>query len=239
MAIKALPPHIDHHVLLQKLSETSLFKGFSEADLEQLLEYAQARRLESDTYFFHQGTPAQHVYILLEGQIKVLQLTPEGQQVVMRMVDPIEIFGCVAALSGGEYPGSAQTTKACQALALSHTDILKLMNRFPQLAINAFQIMVKRTHELQDRYLELATEPVERRLAHALLRLADKNAKETDEGILLDLPLSRQDLSEMVGSTLYTMSRILSAWETKGLVKTGRERVIITNMSKLEALAQD
>lgn len=239
MAIKSLPSHIDHHVLLSKLSETSLFKGLSESDLEQLLEYAQPKKVEPEAFFFHQGTPAKYVYILLEGQIKVLQLTPEGQQVVMRMVDPIEIFGCVAALSGGEYPGSSQATKTCQALALPHTDILKLMNRFPQLAINAFQIMVKRTHELQDRYLELATEPVERRLAHALLRLVDKNAKETEEGLLLDMPLSRQDLSEMVGSTLYTMSRILSAWESKGLVKTGRERVTIKSISKLEALAQD
>jgi CRP-like cAMP-binding protein len=237
--IKLLPAHIVREVLLKKLSQTPLFKGLPDSDLEQVLEYAIPTRLDAEAYFFHQGTPAQHVYILLEGQIKVLQLTPEGQQVVMRMVDPIEIFGCVAALSGGEYPGSALATKACQALALPHGDIIKLMGRFPQLAINAFQIMVKRTHELQDRYLELATETVEKRLAHALLRLLEKNALETDKGTLIDMPLSRQDLAEMVGSTLYTISRILSAWESKGMVKSGREQITILDIARLESLAQD
>ncbi len=237
--LKSLPAHIVREVLLKKLSQTPLFKGLPDSDLEQVLEYAIPTRLDAEAYFFHQGTPAQHVYILLEGQIKVLQLTPEGQQVVMRMVDPIEIFGCVAALSGGEYPGSAFATKACQALALPHGDILKLMGRFPQLAINAFQIMVKRTHELQDRYLELATETVEKRLAHALLRLLEKNALETATGTLIDMPLSRQDLAEMVGSTLYTISRILSAWESKGMVKSGREQITILDLAWLESLAQD
>lgn len=237
--LKSLPPQIAREVLLEKLLQTPLFKGLPDGDMEQILEYAIPTRLDADAYFFHQGTPAQHVYILLEGQIKVLQLTPEGQQVVMRVVDPIEIFGCVAALSGGEYPGSAQATKACQALALPHGDILKLMGRFPQLAINAFQIMVKRTHELQDRYLELATEPVEKRLAHALLRLLEKNARKTEQGTLIDMPLSRQDLAEMVGSTLYTISRILSAWESKGLVKSGREQLTILDIPRLESLTQD
>ena len=102
--IKSLPVHIVREVLLKQLAQTPLFKGLPDSDLEQVLEYAIPTRLDAEAYFFHQGTPAQHVYILLEGQIKVLQLTPEGQQVVMRMVDPIEIFGCVAALSGGGIP---------------------------------------------------------------------------------------------------------------------------------------
>jgi len=236
--MKALPPHIAREPILTQVSQTPLFIGLPEGDLEEVLAYAIPTRFDPDSYFFHQGTPAQHVYILLEGQVKVLQLTPEGQQVVMRMVNPIEIFGCVAALSAGEYPGSAQATKNCEALALSHQDILKLMGRFPQLAINAFQIMVKRTHELQDRYLELATEPVEQRLAHALLRLLETNALETDKGLLLDMPLSRQDLAEMVGSTLYTISRILSAWESKGIVCSGREQLTIQDLVRLKALAQ-
>lgn len=234
---KRLSAHIDRGILFAKLLETALFKGLAEKDIEQILQYAIPICLKPDSYFFHQGTPAQHMYILLQGQIKVLQITPEGQQIVMRVVDPIEIFGCVAALSRGEYPGSAQTTKTCEALALSHGDILKLMEHFPPLAINAFQIMIKRTHELQARYLELATEPVEKRLAHALLRLLEKNAQATEKGILIDMPLSRQDLAEMVGSTLYTISRTLSAWETKGLIKSGREQITILDIARLENLA--
>lgn len=224
-------------VVLENLASTPLLEGLTPQEIEQILQNASYTTLEPDSFFFHQGDAAKRIYILLEGQIKVIQLTPEGQQVVMRMVNPPEIFGCVAALGGGEYPASAQATKPCEAFCLHKDDMHKLMQTHARLAINAFQIMVRRTHELQDRYRELATETVERRLAHALLRLMEQNGKEIDGVILLDLPLSRQDLAEMIGSTLYTVSRILSGWESRGLVEAGREKLSLVNPKTLHLIA--
>lgn len=224
--------------IFTKLAVTPLFEGLAQSEIEQVLEQASQLRLEADAYFFHQGNHAKRIYILLSGQVKVIQLTAEGQQVVMRMVNPIELFGCIAALTGGEYPASAQATKECLALSLHQDDIHRMMSIYPRMAINAFQIMVKRTHELQDRYRELATETVERRLAHALLRLIEQSGVESDGVIRLDMPLSRQDLAEMIGSTLYTVSRILSGWESRGLVEAGREKIAIVRPQSLSLIAE-
>jgi CRP-like cAMP-binding protein len=101
------------------------------------------------------------------------------------------------------------------------------------------RLVADRFHDLQDRYRELATERVERRVARALLRLARQAGKRTDEGVLLDLPLSRQDLGEMTGTTLYTVSRILSGWEQNGLILSGRERIIIRRPHELVIIAED
>jgi CRP-like cAMP-binding protein len=93
--------------------------------------------------------------------------------------------------------------------------------------------------QFQDRLRELATERVERRLARMLLRLARQSGQKVTGGILIDLPLSRQNLAEMIGTTLYTVSRILSQWEAHGLVETGRERVVIRRPHGLVVIADD
>lgn len=224
---------------VEKLKETSLFQGFASHEIETVLQEARPVYKEVDEFFFHQGAAAQHLFILLGGQVKVIQLTPEGQQVVMRLVNPIEIFGCVAALSKGEYPASAQATKECQAFCLTHERIHRLMEVYPRMAMNAFQIMVQRTHTLQDRYRELATECVERRLAHTLLRLMQQNGVSGEQGeIILDMPLSKQNLAEMIGSTLYTVSRILSAWEGRQWVQTGRAKLSLLDPQMIEKIAE-
>jgi CRP/FNR family transcriptional regulator, nitrogen oxide reductase regulator len=83
-----------------------------------------------------------------------------------------------------------------------------------------------------------STEQVQQRVAHALLRLVKQSGKKTDEGILIDFPLSRQDIAEMTGTTLHTVSRILTAWEEQGLVKSGRQRVTVIEPHRLLSLAE-
>jgi CRP/FNR family transcriptional regulator, nitrogen oxide reductase regulator len=101
------------------------------------------------------------------------------------------------------------------------------------------QLMTGYIQEMQERYHELATERVQQRIARVLLRLAAQSGRKMQDGVLIDLPFSRQDLAEMAGTTIYTVSRVVSAWEKQGLVSTGRERVTITNPHGLVRLAED
>ncbi len=107
------------------------------------------------------------------------------------------------------------------------------------MALNVVRFLAGRVKEFQDRYRELATERVERRLAHALLRLAAQIGKPVEEGILIDLTLSRQDIAELTGTTIYTVSRILSGWEGRAIIESTRERVIVRDLPALEAIAHD
>jgi CRP-like cAMP-binding protein len=80
---------------------------------------------------------------------------------------------------------------------------------------------------------------VAQRVARTLLRLARQAGQREEEGVLIGLPLSRENLAEMTGTTLYTVSRILSGWEEQGLVEAGRERVLIRLPHALVAIAED
>ncbi|MER3457798.1 MAG: hypothetical protein C4309_03385 [Chloroflexota bacterium] len=117
--------------------------------------------------------------------------------------------------------------------------MVRLMERTPRLAFNALRLLAGRVQELQDRVRELATERVERRVARTLLRLARQAGRKVENGVLIDLPLSRQDLAEMTGTTLFTVSRVLSRWEQQGLVEAGRERVLIRFPHGLVRIAED
>ena len=85
---------------------------------------------------------------------------------------------------------------------------------------------------------EISTEQVEQRVAHAVLRLVKQAGRKTEEGILIDLPISRQDIAEMTGTTLHTVSRLLSAWEARGLIKSGRQKVTVVEAHRLFLIAE-
>lgn len=113
------------------------------------------------------------------------------------------------------------------------------MERYPLIALNGMRFLAGRLAEFQDRYRELATQRVERRVAHALVRLMRQIGRKTAGGVLIDLSLSRQDIAEMTGTTLFTASRILSGWESQGLVQTDRARILVHRPEQIEAIAEE
>jgi len=221
------------------VARSRLFQGLSHAELQAALQAAHRRQVDEESFFFQQGDPASLLYILVQGQVRLLQVTPEGQQILLNFAGPGEMFGAIAMLGDTIYPVSAQAVAACQALGWDGQTMAQLMERWPRLAMNALHLPAERIQELQQRFRELATERVERRVARALLRLAGQTGRRVEGGVLVDLPLSRQDLAEMTGTTLYSVSRIFSTWEQQGLIEAGRERVLIRAPHRLVAIAED
>ena len=230
---------MENRAFLPKLAVMPLFKGFSEADLDEVARQARQRSVDAGEFVFMQDDPADTLYILREGRMKLTQIGPDGQQILLQMIGAWTLFAVVAIIEEASYPITAQAAEPSQLIYWPKSTLTDMVQRFPRLSINAMQLMAARVREYQDRFRELATERVERRLARALIRLASQTGKKTEEGVLIDMPLTRQDLAEMTGTTLYTASRILSQWETQGLVKSGRERVVIVFPHGLVRIADD
>lgn len=210
-----------------------LFAGMTDAELDDVLSLAVSRRYAAGIAVFEQGQPAEQFYVLLHGRLRVTQVTPEGQQVVVRMVNPGDLFGIARALRRSDYPGTAAAVVESIALAWPMTAWDGLLSRHPALAVNAMQTIGARLQEAHARLRELATEEVERRVAHAVLRLASQSGRQEAAGIRIDFPVSKQDIAEMTGTTLHTVSRILSAWEAAGLVEGGRRKLLIRDPHRL------
>jgi CRP/FNR family transcriptional regulator, nitrogen oxide reductase regulator len=221
------------------LTKIGLFQNLSSDELEKILAEGKSLSFQEGNFLFYQDDPAERIFILKSGRIKLYQLSDDGQQVLMRVMTPGMLFAAISIVEGAVYPVSAEAAEDCEVLYWAQETMLRLVEQYPQLAFNALKFLTGHVREFQDRYRELATERVERRLARTVLRLASQTGRKTDEGVLLDLPLTRQDLAEMSGTTLFTVSRILSQWESQGLILSSRERVVIRFPHGLVSIAED
>jgi len=226
-------------VEVKMLSKASLLRGLSEIELQAVLSEARIRQLADGAFFFMESDPAEKSYILLSGKVKLGQLTEVGQQVILGYLIPGRVFGIISILKKVSYPVSAQAVGECRALLWDQATMNQLMDAYPRMGLNALRIMAGQIREFQNTIRDLSTKRVEQRIARAVLRLARQSGRKIEEGVLIDLPLTRQDLAEMTGTTLYTVSRVLTEWETQGLVQSKRQRVVICSSHELVEIGED
>lgn len=224
-----MPNPIDRSLI----SSLPLFEKMSAVALDDVLKTATSRRYPAGTNVFEQGQLAEQFFVLLHGRLRVTQVTGEGQQLTIRMVNPGDLFGIAKALRRTDYPGTATAVTESVALSWPMAEWSGLLERHPSLAVNAMQTMGSRLLEAQTRLRELSTEEVERRVAHAVLRLANQAGTKEKNGVRIDFPISKQDIAEMTGTTLHTVSRILTAWEAAGLIEGGRQKLLICDAHQL------
>lgn len=220
------------------LARARVFAGLNPAALAEVAAGASKIALMAGEPFFAQGDPAKAFFVLLEGRVRITQVTPEGHQVTLRYIGPGQMFGAVPLFAGGPYPASALAVLACTAARWDLGLTSRLAQRHPAILANALTIIGGRLQEMQDRYRELATERVERRIARVVLHLAQsRDGADPDREI--DFPISRQDIADMAGATLHTASRILSSWEQRGLLENHRMRIRIVQPAAVRAIADD
>lgn len=215
------------------VSDLPLFSNISPAEQDDILALSVSRHYSAGTPVFEQGAVADYFYVLLSGRLRVTQVDQGGQQTIIRMVNPGDLCGIARALKRTDYPGTATAIADSVALQWPMASWDGLIERHPRLSVNTMQTIGQRLQEAHTRLRELSTEEVERRVAHAVLRLANQGGKKEAEGIRIDFPISKQDIAEMTGTTLHTVSRILSAWERAGLVQGGRRKLLIREPHRL------
>jgi len=222
------------------LRNVDVFKDAPLEDLDLLVEKSILRSIEEDGFFFFQGDPAAYFYVLLSGRVKLLQSNPSGQQVNLRTIKGWQVFAALGAIRPEAlYPVTAQALEASAALAIESSFLHEMMQTRPYLNFGLMQLMTGYIQEMQVRYKELATERIDRRLALTLLRLASQiGTRIQEDSLVVEIPLSRQDLAEVSGSTMFTVSRTLADWERQGLIETGRERVVIRDPHGLVKIAE-
>ncbi len=224
----------------EALRNAEIFAGLPMPALDRLANVAHPRSARQGELLFHQGEEAHTFFVVVSGRLRLVQHTAEGKDVTMATFVPGDVIGLVVGLNGAPYPGSAETLEDVEVLALPGELMWQLMNENAALAVRVLRMVASRLYEAQDRIRELSAERVQQRIARSLLRLARKvGVKGDGDTIRLDLRLSRQDLAQMNGTTLETVSRTLTAWEREGIIEAGREQIVILKPHQLVAIAED
>jgi CRP-like cAMP-binding protein len=228
-----------HHREPSSLGRTELFLGAPEPALREALESSFRKHVPAGEALLRQDEAATMLYLVIAGRLRATQTTQDGQQIIIRYIGPDEVAGYAALTEADNHSSSVVAVDDCHLMGWSRAAIKQIMLRHPVIAMNAVTVLGARYREMQVRLRELSTEKVERRVAHTLLRLAERAGRRSALGVEIAFPLTRQDLAEMSGTTLHTVSRTLSAWEEQGIVDSGRRRVILRNPRALMAIADE
>jgi len=217
---------------------SEFLSGITEPQAADILSRGNRILLKSGETLFHQGDPAYKSFLVLSGRIKLIKLHEEGKEAILRYIGPGEITAIISVFKEKEYPATAETIGAMEAVGWDKHSMEHLMLDYPPLALNMLRCAINRLDEVQNRYLEICTEQVEQRISRALLRIMKQSGRRETDGIHIGFPLSRQELADYTGTTIYTVSRILSAWEKKGWIKSKREQIIVCDPHSLVLISE-
>jgi CRP-like cAMP-binding protein len=220
------------------LHKSEIFKGLSIKQYADLLKRGRSIKLQPKRILFYQGDPAISCFLVNQGLIKLTKLNEQGKEAILRYIGAGEVTAAIAVLKNWAYPVTAESVEETDITGWDKPTMMQLMHRYPDISINLLSIILERIDDMQHRYLEVCTEHVDQRIARSLLRLMRRAGSKTREGILINITLSRQNIADYSGTTLYTVSRTLSAWEKNGWIKSRREQITVINPHALVQFAE-
>jgi CRP-like cAMP-binding protein len=215
---------------------SSLFADISAPDCTTIVSSAHERQFSRRQTIFLEGDPVRQVLLLISGCVKVTQFGQSGCEVILRLSGPGEVVGVLGNFSQPSHCSTAQALDSTAALVWDPSQFESLSERFPILRRNAVHILQERLREMDQRFREISTEKVAPRLSSQLVRLLKQVGKATNGHV--EITLSREELAQLTGTTLFTVSRLLCQWEVLGILSARRESVLVRNLPALVKLAE-
>jgi CRP-like cAMP-binding protein len=225
------------HLRLEILRQVPFFAELSAADIAEVNELFHEEGYPGSETIYFAGDPARRLYVVAVGKVKLIRHTLSGQDVLLDILTPGEFFGSLSVLGDEEYPDTAQAQTKCCVVGIAAEAFQTILRRYPLVAVKTLDVVSQRLQAAHEMIRQLSTHSVERRIASVLLKLAEKLGEEQAEGLLIQTPLSRQELAEMTGTTTETASRVMSQLQKNGLIRTGRQWVAIADHDRLSAIA--
>jgi CRP-like cAMP-binding protein len=196
---------------------------------------ARAREFGRGEMLYIEGDPIERVMLLVSGCVKLTQSGMRGCEVILRVGAPGDVLGAERMLSNSRHRSMAHAFRPCKALVWDASAFKSLGEQYPVLHQNMARILGNELLELEERFREVATDKAPVRIARQILRLAGQIGRAVNGGV--DLALSREELGQMTGTTLFTVSRALSAWQAQGIVVGRREGVTVCDAKRLGAIS--
>jgi CRP-like cAMP-binding protein len=223
---------------LQILRCVPFFAGLEHDDLEQINPLFREQGYSVDETICFAGDAAEHLFVVADGRVKLMRHSLSGKNVMLDMLTPGEFFGSLSALGDDIYPDTAQAHTQTCVLSIHADDFRRILEKHPTVTLKVVDIVSTRLRTAHERLHQISTSSVEGRIANLLLILSKKFGKRRDVGLLIESPLTREDLAAMTGTTTETASRVMSQFLKDGLVRTGRKWVSILDQDALEQIAE-
>lgn len=219
-----------------QLNKVSMFNTLSDSDVKEVRKYLVTEKYRKKELIFTEGDPPDWLYIVAEGKVKITRISHEGKEIILEIIPPMDIFGAVAVLRGFPYPANAVAMEDTQVVKISRGNLMAVMDRFPSAMYCMVQSLGDRIRGSHDTLKSIALEKVGSRIASLLIKLSEQTGKETPGGLAIDLRLTKQDIAEMVGTTVETAIRTMSRLKKQGVIAERAGKIIIKDPERLRSL---
>jgi CRP/FNR family transcriptional regulator len=221
----------------QALLKSPIFSRLGPDDRRRLAEVTRLQTYRRGELVFAEGDAAELFCIVARGRIKVFKMTPAGKDVILDIFGPGEPLGAVAAYDGHPFPASAMAIEDSQVLEVPRSAFFALLEQHPTLVRGLLAGLTHRLAELAFRLTELTGGRVEPRFARLFLKLSQEQGRAERGGLFIPVPLSRQELADMTGTTIETSIRIMSRWGKRRVVITEKDGFLVLDAAELETLS--
>ena len=223
---------------LELLGKLPFLASLSADELAAANKRFKARDFAEGATIYFADDPATHLYVVAIGQVRLMQHSPAGKDVLLDVLQPGEFFGSLMPGDDGRYAETAQAHTDTCILGINAEAFRRLMTSDPRIALAVLDLTTERLHAAQETVRRLSAYPMEQRLAAVLVRLAGKLGEQRADDLLIQTRLSREDLAQMTAATPETISRIMTQLQKDGLVNSGRQWVAVKDMAGLRRLAE-
>jgi len=207
------------------IEHAELFDGLTPDDLKSVLSRSSRQEAPRGSFLYQQGEAAKTMFLLEAGRVRLKELAPDGREVLIRLIYPGEVFGAVIA--DGLYRATAQADRPVRAHAWTAKAFTELLDRFPRLQKNLFALTKRFMYLSRDRLRMLATASVEDRIDWAVAYLAERSGRPRGDGIVIAERSIQRDIADLAATTIYTVNRVLSAYERRGILTRQRGRITL------------
>jgi CRP/FNR family transcriptional regulator len=214
-------------MIIETLRKSKIFSVLSDKDLQKIIGFFEEFDLKNDDYIFMEGDPSDWLYLASRGKVKVVKHTESGKDVILEIKSPGELFCCTAVLDNKPFPESAQAMEDGSVIKISRKKLLEIMDRYPDLKLEIARYSSEKLREAHDMLKNIATEKVEKRIAAVLIKLSEKAGASETGYFKIDVPLTRQEIADMVGTTVETCIRTMSKFQKEGLVKSSASSIMV------------
>ncbi len=224
-------------IKLEFIRRVHLFEDLNQEELREAVQYMNFREYDKNDYLFFEEDAEPGIFVLVDGLVKLIKETQDGKTIIVRLVFPGDVFGWIEW--GKTSPKNTYTAMAVlksKVLYISNKDFINLAIKYPAVAIKMTCDATANLLHTYEILKSIASGRVEERIAKVLLELADRIGIKRNGKIIIRLPLTRQDIAEMTGTTVETAIRVMSRWKKQGIINTERGYIEIINRRELERL---
>jgi CRP-like cAMP-binding protein len=221
------------------LKVTPVFRKLAAHDLHTIAQEAVVRHYAKGQTIFEQQAPSDAFYTIASGRVKIFKMLPTGKDMILEIFGAGDPLGAVAAYDGRPFPASAVALEDTVCIVIPRAAFFRLLEQHPSLVRGLMLGLTIRLVELTNRLAQLSGSRIEPRFARLFLKLAGEMGRQERGGTFIPLPLSRQELADMTGTTIETGIRIMSRWGKEEVVRTEKDGFVVLDRQTLEAMADE